>query len=152
MLARKIDKAWEPFDGTAEFQKMVTAADLHRLDGSVETIEVAPYPLTVTLSATAAIESWSAEELAEYGLAKVVPFDLPEGMVAVGDLRLVERDGQVFAEFDTETAPPPPAARSAEEKVARMLADYDLTPADLAKALIKADQVVEAEDAAIKKG
>lgn len=134
MLARKVDDQWVPFTGSDNFEHMETSAQLTRMDGTTETITVDPYPVEVTLAANSALESWSDDELAVYGLAHVVPFVPPEGKQITGDMRLVESNGVVSEDYDVEDIPAPPPPPTALDK----LQGLGLTLGDLKELIAEA--------------
>lgn len=133
--ARKIDGQWQRWDGASStFIKMVDEAVRH--DGEV--VKVEPYPLEVQLAATPALALYSNGELAELGLARLVPFVVPEGQHAIGEPIYVEEDGVVSEVYDTEPLPPPPEL--VQLTPAEKLAALGLTVDDI-RALLAEDQV-----------
>lgn len=85
MLARKINGAWAFWSGRNELvtnpsngldQRRITAAVVEQL--------------------------WSDEELAQYALARVVSFVVPEGKRRTGAPRVVDVEGVPHEEFDVE--------------------------------------------------
>jgi hypothetical protein len=110
-LVRKIDGIWTEWNGHNEpMPKTVNTREVTYQDGRTETEECEPYQVFVTLSASA-LGGWSADELAEFGLKRAVPFEVPAGKVAVGQAAYREEAGIVYQEFPTEDAPPPPVER-----------------------------------------
>lgn len=75
---------------------------------------------------------WSDADLAEYGLARVVTVDVPDGKVVVGDVPLVVgKDGLVTENPTLADAPPPPPPLTFVE----FLASNGFAVADVKKAL-----------------
>lgn len=107
----------QPWTGEPVVYK-TDVADLHRRDGTIETVTVTPYTFEVRHPLN--IEQlWTADELRALGLVKPVPFVLPEGKrFKEGALpRYVkEPDGSVSEHYETEDIPPPPVL-SPEEKL-----------------------------------
>lgn len=111
MLVRKIDGVWTEWTGHNEpMPKTVNTREVAYQDGRTETEECEPYQVYVTLSA-AAIGGWLAEELAEFGLVRAVPFTVPDGKITTGSPRYEEDGGTVRQVFDVKDAPLPPAER-----------------------------------------
>ncbi len=138
MLVRKNDKSeWHAWNGINEpFQQMVAVCDIYYRDGRIERDRPCePYPVEVSLSASPALDLWTDAELAAFSLARAVPFTVPEGKVAVGEARYVEKRGKVYEQFDIEDAPPPPPVPSKEERLAALLGESGLTLDDLRQAL-----------------
>lgn len=133
---RNTEGQWQRWDGQpAEFTKLTTEAVIRRHDGTEEITEVEPYEVRLTLALTPALDLWSDEELAEVGLARAVPFEAPEGKVAVGEPTYTEVEGQVIETYDIEDAPPPPPAPTPAEK----LAAAGLTVEELRELLAEGD-------------
>lgn len=110
-LVRKIDGVWTEWTGHNEpMPKTVNTREVTYQDGRAETEECDPYQLFVTLSASA-LGGWSAEELAEFGLVRAVPFEAPAGKTAVGGATYLEDGDLVRQLFNTEDAPPPAVER-----------------------------------------
>ena len=138
MYVRKNDKGeWARWNGVNKpFQKMIAACDIHYHDGRIERDRACePYPVEVQLSANEALGLWSDEELAQVGLACAAPFIVPEGKVAVGEARYVEKKGKIHEEFALEAPPPPPPEPTKDEKIAALLGERGLSLADLKEAL-----------------
>lgn len=123
---------WQYWNGqTTVFTKVVTEAVLRRHDGTEEVVEVEPYEVQVQLARTPALDLWSDEELAEVGLARVIPFSPPAGKVSVGLPTFSEVEGVMHETYAVEDEPPPPPPPTAEEK----LAAAGLTVAELRELL-----------------
>lgn len=80
---------------------------------------------------------WTEADLAVHGLRAAEPFAVPEGKIAVGEPRYVEKDGKVSEERDIEDAPPPPPEPTKAERLAAMLGEHGLSLVDLKEALAK---------------
>lgn len=154
MLVRKADGQWNEWRGTND--PFVVVVDTVRVrfddddnteivvpvrDITIEGSPMEPYTRTVLLSA-AAVEravaqgAWSSDALARHGLAVPTPFVVPDGKQPVGQPRYVEQeDGTVAQVFDVEDEPPPPPPPTRQERVAKLLRAFDLTPEDLADVL-----------------
>lgn len=106
-LVRKIEGVWTEWTGHNEpMPKTVNTRQVTYEDGRTETEECEPYQILVTLSASV-LGSWSDEELAEYGLKRAVPFQVPDGKQLVGVVRYVEGGDAVRQEYDVIDIPPP---------------------------------------------
>lgn len=131
MIVRKIDGAWVEWRGVNEtFAETVDTATLSYADGRQESVKVDPYTIEVRLS-DRAIEGWPEERLRAFGLARPVPFTLPEGRRRIGTRWFEEIAGAVHEMFETEALPPPAPEPTRAEKIARMAGDYGLTVEDL---------------------
>lgn len=135
-LVRKIDGAWQVFDGVNEpMARMTDKATIHYADGRSEEVTVAPYETKDLLTASAvenliASVIWQAADIAPFGLHVAAPFAVPEGKRTVGALRIVEVDGEPAEDYDLEDIPPPPVLTPAEK-----LAQANLSVAELRELL-----------------
>jgi hypothetical protein len=120
-LVRKIDGAWQVFEGVNEpMARMTDKATIHYADGRAEEVTVAPYETKELLTASAvegllASGLWQPADIAPFGLHVAAPFALPEGKRTIGALRIVEIDGVPAEDYDLEDIPPPPVLTAAEK-------------------------------------
>lgn len=148
MIVRKVDGQWAIWNGVNEpFKQVSTTATLSYGDGRQESIEVPPYEIDVVLSASAVAALFQPEKLASFGLARVVPFTVPDGKRRVGERRFEETEtpGWVAEMFDVEDMPPPAPEPTREQKIAQLAGDYGLTVKDLREALAD-DAALAADD------
>ena len=122
-LVRKIDGAWQAVYGVVTLERMVGTRTVHYEDGRSEQETCAPYPVPFQLDMSKVEQLardgiWSAEELAAYGLAQVVPFSTPEGKQRIGAPSYVEAKGGVAEVFEVEDIPLPPPPPTPIEKLA----------------------------------
>lgn len=96
----------EPWQGEP-LPMTVSTAEIHRADGTVETVEVEPYTFDVRHPLNIG-DMWSDEELARAGLARPIPFEAPEGKRRVGPSSYELREGKVYEVSAVEDIPPPP--------------------------------------------
>lgn len=144
MLARKNDQGeWVQWNGRNEavprVGEMHTTATVRFLDGRTVDIRAGepfvfdPYPIADTLTAASIEPGWSDADLAVYGIARVVPFHIPDGQQVTGPGWLEERKGRVFEMYPTEDIPPPPPVEEVtpEQKLERMAAAFGMSVDEL---------------------
>lgn len=135
-LVRKIDGAWQVFDGVNEpMARKTDKAMIHYADGRAEEVTVEPYETKELLTASV-VESfiasglWQAADIEPFGLKIAAPFVVPEGKRRAGPLRIVEIGGEPAEDYDVEDIPPEPVPTAAEK-----LAQSGLTVAELRELL-----------------
>lgn len=138
IIVRKIDDVWTQFIGEpTTLVEMVSTIAIHFADGRVITdVPTDPYPVEVMVDPAKIYGlvdrgEWGADDLARYGLRLAVPFVAPEGKIAKGPTRFVEADDEVREDYELVDPPPPPAQLTAQEKLASLLAAFDLTVDDV---------------------
>jgi hypothetical protein len=144
-LVRKVGEVWEEIAGVVNLTRMVDSRRVTYLDGRSADEKCEPYPVEEQVSAHGVeklVESgvWGAAELEQYGLKRVTrAAEVPAGMMPVGDPIYTELEGgeiQLSYEVAPLPEPPPsPPELTREEKLARMLSDYDLTMDDLKESM-----------------
>lgn len=130
-LVRKLDGAWVAARGVLELAKLVDTREVHYADGRVEQETCEPYPVpfvidTAKVAAFVAEGTWSAEDLAEYGMIQAQPFEAPAGKQITGEPRYVEAKDAVSEVYDVEDIPPPTDRTPAEKLAAAGLTVEDL--------------------------
>jgi hypothetical protein len=146
ILVQKVDGQWQRL-GSAPMvvRRSVATCVVSYADGRVDhEVPCAPYPVEETIDPRKLrrlIEDgvWNEAELEAYGLKVAVPFEAPAGKIATGPARFVEDGDAVLEQYDLVDEPLPEPPPTAEQKVDRMLADYELTRADLLAVLLPPD-------------
>jgi hypothetical protein len=146
ILVHQIDGQWQRLGSAPRvLSRSATTCVVSYADGRVEhEVPCEPYPVEETIDPRKVrrlVEDgvWGEAELQAYGLKIAVPFDLPAGKIAAGTARFVEDGDAVLEQYDLVDEPPPEPPPTAEQRVDRMLADYELTRADLIAVLLPPD-------------
>lgn len=122
-IVRNVEGKWEAVRGVVTLSRLVATRSVTYQDGRTEEEPCAPYPVPFTLdmgrvARLLAEGTWTAADLAPYGLVEAQPFVVPEGKQIAGASSYVEADGVVSEVFEVEDMPPPPAEPTPAEKLA----------------------------------
>jgi hypothetical protein len=146
ILVHKVDGQWQPLGSPPmTLRRAVATCVVSYADGRVEhEVPCEPYPVEETIDPRKLrrlLEDgvWGETELQGYGLKVAVPFEPPEGKIAIGTARFVEDGDTVLEQYDLADEPPPEPPPTAEQRVDRMLGDYGLSRAELLAVLVPPD-------------
>lgn len=144
ILVRVKAGAWTEWNYEAIVRQSVDTCLATYADGRQETIECKPYEIDVTLHGSKVFQlfntgAWTEEEVHAVGARIVDSFEPKKGFVAVGDPVYTEdKKGKVTQTYEVEKLPEPPAEKTKQERMSKMLEDYGLTIDDLKSEIAEA--------------
>jgi hypothetical protein len=136
ILVREIDGTWQEWHGNGIVTQMVSTYTAVYGDGRQVETPCDPYPVEIHMNGDSLRNffdqgMWTLEEVHNVGGEIALPFSVPEGKQTVGRPSYVETDGVVQQVYEVEDIPPAPEPPTPAEKVAGMLAGWELSLADL---------------------
>lgn len=110
-IVKKIDGQWVALSGIVDLQRTVSVRLVNYHDGRTVEEPTEPYPVDDRLDIQKVERllgesTWTADDLAPYGLKQTVPFVVPDGKRIVGSVRYVEDGDTVRDDYDVEDIPP----------------------------------------------
>ncbi|TIP38932.1 MAG: hypothetical protein E5X76_21245 [Mesorhizobium sp.] len=136
ILVRKINDVWQEWHGSSIVTQMVGTYTAVYGDGRQVETPCDPYPVEIQMNGDSLRGFydqgiWTLEEVEAVGGRIAVPFDVPEGKQVVGAPSYAETDSVVQQVYQVQDIPPAPEPPTMEDKVATMLARFDLSVCEL---------------------
>jgi hypothetical protein len=141
ILVRKIDDVWQEWHGSSIVTQIISTYTAVYADGRQIDTPCDPYPIEIQMNGDSLLNFydqgiWTRDEVVAVGGRIATPFAVPEGKQALGAPQYEEgQNGEIRQTYQVEDIPEPPPPPSADEKVSRLLAGYDLSVSDLKSVL-----------------